>query len=587
MKISLSGRANKRIVLSLTVAILCLLVVSLLAVNVFSGTPKKPLSSAGKARPILSASDHFTRADGGLGADWTATKDGGMTISSSQALGSSGNSGDMWTANSFASNQYSQVTLTATQLSATQWVGPSVRTQDTGLNAYVAIYFWNNGDPEILLFLRSDGSWVQLGNPHSVNPLGAGTVLGLKATGASLSVTVNGTLVISATDTRLTGGAPGLMTNGPARAAAWAGGSGAPSTASGSRSSATYSVGGTVSGLSGTVVLQDNGGDSVTVKANGAFTFTTRLTAETPYAAAVATNPPGQVCTVASGTGSIESTDITTVTVTCAKVSPLTVRDVSTAADGVTTYNMTSSIVSNGATEPLRVLKPTHPARSVAHNFLIAMPVEPGEGTTYGDAMSTLESLNAQNQYNLTIIEPSFNIDPWYGDSATDSGEQMETFMTDQLVPWIKANLATTGTEQVWLLSFSKSGLGAQDLVLKHPDVFTLAASWDFPATMGNYDQFVSDPQASYGTNANYLANYDLTQTFLAAHSAPFTTQKRIWIGGYHYFDWDVTQYASLLTNAGILYDNAKPVDMAHRWDSGWVPEALAALYQDSIKLHS
>ncbi len=37
----------------------------------------------------------------------------------------------------------------------------------------------------------------------------------------------------------------------------------------------TYSVGGSVSGLSGTVVLQDNGGDNLSVSANGPFTFAT------------------------------------------------------------------------------------------------------------------------------------------------------------------------------------------------------------------------------------------------------------------------------------------------------------------------
>ena len=40
---------------------------------------------------------------------------------------------------------------------------------------------------------------------------------------------------------------------------------------------ASYSIGGTASGLSGTVVLQDNGGDDLSVTANGSFTFATGL----------------------------------------------------------------------------------------------------------------------------------------------------------------------------------------------------------------------------------------------------------------------------------------------------------------------
>ena len=62
--------------------------------------------------------------------------------------------------------------------------------------------------------------------------------------------------------------------------------------------------------------------------------------------------------------------------------------------------------------------------------------------------------------------------------------------MTQELVPWIKQNLATTGNEQTWLIGFSKSGIGGQDLILKHPDLFSLAASWDFPADMSSYDQY-------------------------------------------------------------------------------------------------
>ena len=64
-----------------------------------------------------------------------------------------------------------------------------------------------------------------------------------------------------------------------------------------------YTVGGTVSGLSGTVVLQDNGGDNLSVTANGSFTFATSLASGAAYSVTVKTNPASQTCTVTSGSG--------------------------------------------------------------------------------------------------------------------------------------------------------------------------------------------------------------------------------------------------------------------------------------------
>jgi len=209
--------------------------------------------------------------------------------------------------------------------------------------------------------------------------------------------------------------------------------------------------------------------------------------------------------------------------------------------------------------------------------------VEVGEGSQYGDAMATLETLNAQNKYNLTIIEPSFAVNPWYADSATDASALEDTFMTSQLVPWIKAHLATTGSEQVWLIGFSKSGVGAQDLILRHPSVYTLAASWDFPDSAA-YNALGADEANGYGTNANFVSNYQLSQAFVNAHAAPFTAHKRLWIGGYNLFQPDVySVYAPELTSAGVKYDAETPTQAAHNWTSGWVAGAMAALYQDSL----
>ena len=157
--------------------------------------------------------------------------------------------------------------------------------------------------------------------------------------------------------------------------------------------------------------------------------------------------------------------------------------------------------------------------------------------------------------------------------------------MAKELVPWVKQNLATTGNEQNWLIGFSKSGIGAQDLILKHPDLFTLAASWDFPADMSSYDSIWFDSADAYGTDANFQANYRLTTAFVDAHKAPFLSNNRIWIGGYQAFQTDISDYDTLLTSEGIAHTTETPQSMAHRWDSGWVPIALAALRQDSINL--
>ena len=81
-----------------------------------------------------------------------------------------------------------------------------------------------------------------------------------------------------------------------------------------------YTVGGTIAGLSGTVVLQNNNGNDLAVSANGAFTFTTHLTGGSPYSVTVLTQPagPSQNCTVTNGSGTIGSTNVTNVGVTCA-----------------------------------------------------------------------------------------------------------------------------------------------------------------------------------------------------------------------------------------------------------------------------
>ncbi len=80
-----------------------------------------------------------------------------------------------------------------------------------------------------------------------------------------------------------------------------------------------YLVGGTASGLAGgTVVLQNNGSDDLSLSANGSFTFVTPLASGATYLVTVKTQPAGQICSVTNGNGTSSGWNIIDVGVVCA-----------------------------------------------------------------------------------------------------------------------------------------------------------------------------------------------------------------------------------------------------------------------------
>jgi hypothetical protein len=79
----------------------------------------------------------------------------------------------------------------------------------------------------------------------------------------------------------------------------------------------SYSVSVTTSGLSGTVVLQNNLGDNLSISTNSSTNFATQLVSGSSYSISVLTQPTNQSCTVANASGTIASANITSPTVTC------------------------------------------------------------------------------------------------------------------------------------------------------------------------------------------------------------------------------------------------------------------------------
>ena len=163
-----------------------------------------------------------------------------------------------------------------------------------------------------------------------------GTITGLTGSGLVLQLNGGGNLPVSANATaftfatQLASGAAYTVSvltqpTNPSQTCTVTSGSGnvgSASVASISVSCTTnnFTVGGTVSALTGTgLVLRNNDGNDLPIGGNGAFTFTTAIFSGTAFAVTVSTQPtgPAQTCSVTSGSGTVGAANVTNVGVSC------------------------------------------------------------------------------------------------------------------------------------------------------------------------------------------------------------------------------------------------------------------------------
>src|SRR5450631_1083635 len=78
----------------------------------------------------------------------------------------------------------------------------------------------------------------------------------------------------------------------------------------------SYTFGGTVTGLKGTVVLQNSDGGQLSVSADCSFTFPASVPGGSAYTVSVLTQPANETCVVAGASGTANS-NVTSVAITC------------------------------------------------------------------------------------------------------------------------------------------------------------------------------------------------------------------------------------------------------------------------------
>jgi len=105
----------------------------------------------------------------------------------------------------------------------------------------------------------------------------------------------------------------------------------------------TYTVGGSVLGLNGSIQLSLNSNLSQTISDDGEFTFSSSLSDGASYSVAITAQPTGQNCTLSNHIGNIISNDVSSVNVSCSDVETYTVGGSVSGLDGLLELSLNNS----------------------------------------------------------------------------------------------------------------------------------------------------------------------------------------------------------------------------------------------------
>jgi hypothetical protein len=171
---------------------------------------------------VNSAYDNATRANGAIGTNWTIQQNG-LNIASNQIQGTSGagsNTG-FWNANTFSTVQFAQATITALN-GTSDFPGVTVLASGTGASST----YYDCVENSTTIFIQRV---VNTGTTNLTSTASAGAVGDLLrlevAPGGVLTCYKNGAVALTATDTQIASGSPGVLISGAvATEKNWSGG---------------------------------------------------------------------------------------------------------------------------------------------------------------------------------------------------------------------------------------------------------------------------------------------------------------------------------------------------------------------------
>ncbi len=235
----------------------------------------------------------------------------------------------------------------------------------------------------------------------------------------------------------------------------------------------------------------------------------------------------------------------------------------------------------------LRVLMPEELKADRRYRVLFVLPVHEDGLFKHGNGLLELRKLNIHNEHQLICVAPAFSSKPWYADHDQNPDKRDESHLLKTVIPFLEKNYPVrTDQKGRLLIGFSKSGWGAMTLLLRHPEKFQKAVAWDpgIRVDVGPLREgFDREPRVrrDFGSDENF-ERFRLS-ALLKTRGNELGDDVRLF-----YFNRDGHDRAlggarihQLMVEQGIPHRYVMESFREHRWDSGWMPEALEFLVRD------
>jgi len=242
--------------------------------------------------------------------------------------------------------------------------------------------------------------------------------------------------------------------------------------------------------------------------------------------------------------------------------------------DGFLTFTARSPYQSGATT--VELILPGEIQEGRTYPVLYILPVTVGTRGKFGDGILEAERHEIAERHQVVCVSPSFSAVPWYADHPEDKTLRHETHFLEVVVPLIEERYPVgRRREDRLLVGFSKSGVGAFSLLLRHLETFGFAAAWDAPLTQPDPEQW--EMKTIYATAENYR-RYFVPDLIEAAARELKGQEARLILTGYGSFREHMQAVHEQLDALGVQHLYANDQLRTHDWHSGWFSEAVEAL---------